>query len=231
MASSTRWLARVRFTSALPTTFQLLDHIPEIPEGIAWKDARHRYVGGNEIYARDAGLPSRDALIGLSDHDLRWGDDPRAAQTEDIRVMSGELTRRHFERTAAAVDGTEVWISETKLPFEDQNGAVVGVLIAYENITARRKAELALRLQGRAIDASINGIVIAEVRQDLNIVIFANAAFERITGYSSGDVTGGDCMGAPHRLSTGKQVAGAGPPFDSCLGERFPASVGALRHR
>ncbi|CAE6728074.1 sensor domain-containing protein [Paraburkholderia haematera] len=183
-------VARAELFESKQTLEYVLDHIPQ---GIAWKDARHRYVGGNEIYARDAGLPSRDALIGLSDFDLLWGDDASASQLEDDRVMSGELTRRHFERTAIAVDGTEVWISETKLPLEDQNGAVVGVLIAYENITGRRKADLALRLQGRAIDASINGIVIAEVRQDLNVVIFANAAFERITGYSSGDVSGVDC--------------------------------------
>jgi diguanylate cyclase (GGDEF)-like protein/PAS domain S-box-containing protein len=183
-------VARAELFESKQTLEYVLDHIPQ---GIAWKNAKHRYVGGNEIYARDAGLPSREALIGLSDHDLLWGTDPNVAQDEDVRVMSGELTRRHFERSAIAVNGSEVWISETKLPLKDQNGNIVGVLIAYDNITARRNAELVLRLQGRAIDASINGIVIAEVRAERNVVMFANAAFERITGYSSADVTGSDC--------------------------------------
>ncbi|CAN0622886.1 diguanylate cyclase [Burkholderia multivorans] len=168
----------------------VLDHIPQ---GIAWKDANHRYVGGNEVYARDAGLPSRSALIGLTDEELRWGDDPQAVQEEDMRVMRGEVTKKHFERAAVAVDGSEVWISETKLPLEDQSGAISGVLIAYENITARRDAELALRLQARAIEASINGIIIAERQGDRHVVTFANRAFERITGYSLSDVAGADC--------------------------------------
>ncbi|HEX7913466.1 MAG TPA: EAL domain-containing protein [Paraburkholderia sp.] len=182
--------ARAELFESKQTLEYVLDHIPQ---GIAWKNAKHRYVGGNAVYARDAGLASREALIGLSDHELLWGDDPEEIQDEDIRVMSGELTRRHFERSAVAVDGTEVWISETKLPLEDQKGNTIGVLIAYENITSRRKAELALRLQGRAIDASINGIVIAQAQLGRNIVMFANPAFERITGYSAGDVTGADC--------------------------------------
>ncbi|WCM23608.1 EAL domain-containing protein [Paraburkholderia bryophila] len=182
--------ARAELFESKQTLEYVLDHIPQ---GIAWKNAKHLYVGGNEIYARDAGLPSREALIGVSDHDLLWGADANQVQDEDVRVMAGELSRRHFERTAIAVDGTEVWISETKLPLEDQKGNTVGVLIAYENITGRRKSELALRLQGRAIDASINGIVIAEVQPGRNIVMFANPAFERITGYSSSDVTGADC--------------------------------------
>jgi PAS domain S-box-containing protein len=183
-------VAQAELFKSKQTLEYILDHIPQ---GIAWKDAQHRYVGGNEIYARDAGLPSRFDLIGKTDRELRWGDDPQAVQEEDIRVMAGDLTKRHFERRAVAVDRSEVWISETKLPLEDQNRAVIGVLTAYENITARRNAELALRLQSRAIDASINGLVIAEVEHDRYVIMFANAAFERITGYSPGDVVGVDC--------------------------------------
>lgn len=187
---TTEATARAELFKSKQTLEYVLDHIPQ---GIAWKDADHRYAGGNEIYARDAGLPSRRALIGLTDADLRWGDDPQKVQDEDARVMSGEVTKTHFERAAVAVDGSEVWISETKLPLKDQNGNVTGVLIAYENITTRRDAHRALRLQGRAIDASINGIVIAERRNDRHVVTFVNPAFERITGYSPADVTGADC--------------------------------------
>jgi len=168
----------------------VLDHVPQ---GIAWKDADHRYVGGNEIYALDAGLISRRALIGLSDRELKWGDNPDAVQAEDVRIMSGELTKKRFERSATAVDGSMVWISETKLPLKDQSGTVIGVLTAYENITKRRNAQVALRLQGRAIEASINGIVISEVRSGRNVVMFTNPAFERITGYGRDDVMKAYC--------------------------------------
>jgi|UPI00068E9039 diguanylate cyclase (GGDEF)-like protein/PAS domain S-box-containing protein len=187
---TTETMATAELFKSKQTLEYVLDHIPQ---GIAWKDADHRYAGGNEIYARDAGLPSRSALIGLTDWALHWGDDPQEVLDEDARVMRGEVTKKHFERAAVAVDGSEVWLSETKLPLKDQSGAVTGVLIAYENITARRDAELALRLQARAIDASINGIIIAERQNDRHVVTFANQAFERITGYSPSDVAGADC--------------------------------------
>ncbi|WP_406868247.1 EAL domain-containing protein [Paraburkholderia fungorum] len=183
-------VAQAELFKSKQTLEYVLDHVPQ---GIAWKDANHRYVGGNEIYARDAGLKSRHALIGLSDRDLRWGDDPDAVIAEDARVMAGELTWKHLERAAIAVDGSEVWISETKLPLEDQSGAVIGVLRAYENITKRRRAEVALRLQSRALEASINGIIIAEIRAGRHVIMFVNEAFERITGYGQSDVLNADC--------------------------------------
>jgi diguanylate cyclase (GGDEF)-like protein/PAS domain S-box-containing protein len=182
--------ARDELFKSKQTLEYVLDHVPQ---GIAWKDVYGRYAGGNEIYARDAGLDSRQTLIGLTDYDLKWGDDPKLVQDEDAHVRAGELVRKHFERAAVAVDGREVWISETKLPLQDHSRNVIGVLRAYEDITKRRSAEVALRLQGRALEASINGIIISEVRAGRHVVIFANDAFERITGYDEAEVLGADC--------------------------------------
>ncbi|TDV09916.1 sensor domain-containing protein [Paraburkholderia caballeronis] len=174
-------------------SMQMLEHVLDhIPQGIAWKDSSHRYVGGNEIYARDAGLASRRELAGLTDADLRWGDDPDAVRAEDVEVMAGALVKEHVERAAIAVDGSTVWISETKLPLVDPSGTGVGVLTAYDNITSRRKSELALRLQARALDASINGIVIAEADDGRHPITYVNRAFERMTGLASAAVVGRD---------------------------------------
>lgn len=187
---TTMTVAQAELFKSKQTLEYVLDHVPH---GIAWKDADHHYVWGNEIYARDAGLISRRALIGLTDRELKWGDDPDTVRAEDIRVMAGELTKKHFERAAIAVDGSEVWISETKVPLKDQSGAVIGVLNAYENITKRRTAQVDQRLQGRALEASINGIVISEIRSGRDVVIFANPAFEHITGYGQDDVLNAYC--------------------------------------
>lgn len=182
--------ARAELFGSKQTLEYVLDHIPQ---GIAWKDSERRYRGGNEVFARDAGLASRADLIGLSDADLHWGDDPRTVRVEDSLVMAGMLSMKHREREARSVGGSAEWISETKLPLLDPGGAVVGVLRAYENITARREAELALRLQGRALDASVNGIVITEPRAGTHVVLYANPAFERMTGYANQEAVGRRC--------------------------------------
>ncbi|MWV17133.1 PAS domain-containing protein [Pseudomonas sp. L-22-4S-12] len=43
------------------------------------------------------------------------------------------------------------------------------------------------------VNASNDGIVVAEQEGDDNILIYANAAFERLTGYSSDDILYQDC--------------------------------------
>jgi diguanylate cyclase (GGDEF)-like protein/PAS domain S-box-containing protein len=174
-------------------SMQMLEQVLDnIPVGIAWKDSSHRYAGGNEIYARDAGLASRRALAGLTDEQLHWGDDPNAVREEDARIMAGELVKKRVERSAIAVDGSTVWIAETKLPLIDPSGNGVGVLTAYENITATRDSQLVLRLQGRALDASISGIVIAEQKDGVHPVTYVNRAFEKMTGLRFEEIVGTD---------------------------------------
>ncbi|MDX5371735.1 MAG: PAS domain-containing protein [Pseudomonadaceae bacterium] len=43
------------------------------------------------------------------------------------------------------------------------------------------------------VDASNDGIVVAEQEGDDNILIYANAAFERLTGYTADDILYQDC--------------------------------------
>lgn len=187
-------------------SMQMLEQVLDnIPVGVAWKDASHRYAGGNEIYARDAGLPSRRELIGLTDAQLHWGDDPAVVREEDARIMAGELVKKRVERSATAVDGGKVWIAETKLPMVDPSGNGMGVLTAYENITARRESQLALRLQGRALDASISGIVIAESKGGVHPITYVNRAFEKLTGLRFADIAGTDFA----TLFTGQTVSHA----------------------
>ncbi|MCY1398336.1 Blue-light photoreceptor [compost metagenome] len=49
------------------------------------------------------------------------------------------------------------------------------------------------RLLQRMVDASNDGIVVAEQEGDDTILIYANAAFERLTGYQANDILYRDC--------------------------------------
>ena len=57
----------------------------------------------------------------------------------------------------------------------------------------RKLAEEQLHLRNRAIEAATNAIVITEIKPPNNPIIYANSAFERITGYSLNEVLGHDC--------------------------------------
>ncbi|QYO65045.1 GAF domain-containing protein [Leptolyngbya sp. 7M] len=68
--------------------------------------------------------------------------------------------------------------------------AVANVLAA---TVARKKFEARLRLMERAIAASSNGIILTDVQQPDNPVVYVNPAFEAMTGYSASEMLGKNC--------------------------------------
>jgi diguanylate cyclase (GGDEF)-like protein/PAS domain S-box-containing protein len=61
-----------------------------------------------------------------------------------------------------------------------------------EEIAVRREAEAALNLRNRAIESSVNAIVIIDVSRPGNPIEYVNPAFESITGYASAEALGRD---------------------------------------
>jgi diguanylate cyclase (GGDEF)-like protein/PAS domain S-box-containing protein len=68
--------------------------------------------------------------------------------------------------------------------------AVHGALARAALVRDARRAEQALKLSSRAIEASTNGILVADALAGDNPIIFVNPAFEAITGYSADEVQG-----------------------------------------
>ena len=61
------------------------------------------------------------------------------------------------------------------------------------DISHEKMAESVLQLRLRAIEAANNGIAIADMRLPSQPIIYANPAFERITGYSVDEILGRNC--------------------------------------
>jgi phosphoserine phosphatase RsbU/P len=57
----------------------------------------------------------------------------------------------------------------------------------------RRRLEAQLQLKDRALSTTAEGITIADARLPDNPLIYANAGFERLTGYSAAEVLGRNC--------------------------------------
>jgi PAS domain S-box-containing protein len=72
----------------------------------------------------------------------------------------------------------------------DTAGNIVYFVSIYTDITQKKIIEEGLRLRDRAMAASENGIVIADVSSADYPIIYVNPAFEHITGYSIADVLG-----------------------------------------
>ncbi|MFL5730209.1 MAG: PAS domain S-box protein [Cytophagaceae bacterium] len=74
-----------------------------------------------------------------------------------------------------------------------QNEHIKGIILNSRDITERKYQEENLRLLERGIDASKNGIIISDPNQPDNPIIYANKAFEQITGYSYNEIIGKNC--------------------------------------
>ena len=73
------------------------------------------------------------------------------------------------------------------------NNTVKGVHAIAQEVTAAREQEARLRTLERSVEASVNGILIADAEQPDLPVIYANQAFTAMTGYSQEEIIGKNC--------------------------------------
>ena len=172
---------------------QMLETVMDnIPQRIFWKDHESRYLGCNMAFARDAGLSYPEQVVGKSDSDMPWRAFADLLNEHDKEVVTTGVPKMSFE-VDLVIDGVHRTTVTSKLPFTDSDGRVIGVLGSYTDITERKRADLALRLQSRALDASVNAILITAPSPSGNLIEYVNPAFMRITGYDPAEVIGHDC--------------------------------------
>jgi PAS domain S-box-containing protein len=132
-------------TASLKQTSQMLQTVLDtVPLRIFWKDRDLNYLGCNRVFAADAGKNSPQELIGKSDYDMAWKATADLYRHDDAQVIETGREKLSFEEPMELPDGSKIWLSTSKVPLRDINGAAIGVLGTYENITARKLTEQAL---------------------------------------------------------------------------------------
>lgn len=131
----------------LRTSKQLLQLVMDnIPQCIAWKDLRSVYLGCNQNFANVAGLADPDLIVGLTDYDLPWKKEESDFFREcDFRVMESNTPELGIIEPILQADGTQAWLETNKIPLHNDQGKVIGILLAFQDITIRKKAEEALQ--------------------------------------------------------------------------------------
>lgn len=121
----------------------ILEHVPF---RIFWKDRHSVFRGGNQLFARDAGVASPEELVGKRDEDLP-GRRAEAAtfRRRDEAVLTGEGALRNYEELRQFADGREGMVLGQLLPLRETGGAVGGVLGIYEDVTEALETENRLR--------------------------------------------------------------------------------------
>ncbi len=137
---------RKEATRALSESRNLLQTIVDaLPIRVFWKDRELRYLGCNPPFARDAGKSCPDELLGKDDFQMMWAEHAELYRADDRAVMASGIPKLFYEEPLTGPDGRALWLSTSKLPLRGADGGIVGVLGVYEDITERKRAEVAIR--------------------------------------------------------------------------------------
>jgi len=122
----------------------LTDIIENAPIRIFWKDRAGCYLGCNTLFATDAGFERVEQLIGKTDFDMGWKDQAVQYRADDTKVRESGEPLLGFEEPQTTPDGKTIWLRTSKVPLHNDAQEVIGILGIYEDITARKEAEISL---------------------------------------------------------------------------------------
>lgn len=133
-------------TEALASERNLMRALVDaLPDNIFAKDAGSKFLLANKYVAHGMGTTPQD-LIGKDDFDFY---PPEIAQSfyddEQQIIRSGQPLLNHEEPATDNKTGKIRWLLTSKFPVFNADGKVTGLVGIGRDITARRKAEIALR--------------------------------------------------------------------------------------
>ncbi|MFB6175673.1 MAG: PAS domain-containing protein [Halobaculum sp.] len=148
-------------------------------------------VYGNAAATDLFGFGDREELVGRPTTDFVTEADA-GTLADVIETVEAEGRLGEFrEVTLQTLDGEEI-------PTE-----IAGVTVTYDDepvtqlvvrdLSEKRERQQRLDLLGRAIEAAAQGVTIADARREDEPLIYANTAFERITGYDTDEILGQNC--------------------------------------
>jgi len=118
--------------------YTLIDNMPDF---IYIKDTDSNFIVANQKIMNVHGLKSRDQLIGKSDHDFyprELADKYRGNEQDIIRTGKPLI---NIEERCLDEKGKDIYLSTTKIPLQDADGKIIGIVGIGRDITDKRKAE------------------------------------------------------------------------------------------
>ena len=111
-----------------------------IPDAIYFKDTESRFTRVNR-HAPYRGGNAPEEVVGKTDFDFFVEEHARAAYEDEQRVMKTGVPLVDKEECETYTDGSQTWLSTTKVPILDEEGHVTGLVGISRDISERKRAE------------------------------------------------------------------------------------------
>jgi PAS domain S-box-containing protein len=184
---------RKQAQEALKRSKERFQNLVEISSDLVWEVDENCFYSYVSPKVHDILGYHPQEVLGKSPFDLM---PPQEAERVAELFASITATQQPFqclENTNRHKEGHLVILETSGVPIFDAEGQFRGYRGIDRDITERKRSEESLQLRDRAIAASSNGIMIADVTMPNSPIIYANPALEEITGYSVAEVLGKNC--------------------------------------
>lgn len=175
---------------ALQQSQQMLQLVlNSVPTRVYWKNCDLQYQGCNQAFAQDAGLPGPATITGMTDYEMPWKIMADTLHEADSHVLQTGESTSGIEMTQVRADGLRYWIRISRVPLRDSDGAIIGVMGAYEDITVQKTAHDRLVHSEAQLQSIFNnaaaGIVLADVSGNF---LRCNRRWAEMLGYTEEQV-------------------------------------------
>lgn len=177
---------------ALQRTREMLGKvIDNIPQLLYWKDKELNYIGCNLNYGLINELESPQEIIGKKADDLPWMRQYRSVVQEKERKVMKENKAQHLIESWDFPNGERKHFEVNRIPLHNLEREVIGILVSYNDISSRIKAEEKFKKSERKYKDIIENIQEGYFEVDLkgNFTFF-NETFRAISGYSKEELLG-----------------------------------------
>jgi two-component system, sensor histidine kinase and response regulator len=128
-----------------------------LPDNIYFKDAASRFIRINKALTHSFGLGDPAEAIGKTDGDFFTEEHAGPAYADEQKIIRTGRPVVGKEEKETWLDGRVRWVSSTKMPFRDKEGAIIGTFGVARDITRLKLAEEALRQANARLDLAVRG--------------------------------------------------------------------------
>lgn len=149
-------LRQLEFTSSL---------LESIPIPVFFMDNEMRFIGCNKAYSDFMGIAT-ESILGHTPKEL-WSTNIAGDYSHIIQGMTGPSQPVSHDLQVSARDGGRHDVILSKNVFHDETGDVSGVIVAFQDITERKKAERAVRLSEENLRITLDSIADGVITTDI----------------------------------------------------------------
>jgi PAS domain S-box-containing protein len=157
--------------------FLLRTLLDNVPDSIYFKDLQGRFLRSSRAQSKRFGLSDPAQAIGKTDFDFFSPEHAKEAATDEQQIIQTGQPLISVEENSPLADGTERWVSTSKLPLRDARGDIVGTFGISREITERKQAEQALAKERNMLLTLIDNLPdVVFIKDSKGRYVFDNAA-------------------------------------------------------